>query len=244
MILEEVSELLVGRLGKSRVLLPEVGSEVLVGVGHSVEGGKHEVTLCSSLSSGGCVGISHTSEAEDLLGDSTSDETSTTRGWDNAEAHGTTLTGHLARHGVRLAEDGTPVSETDRDQREFGDSDGTTDGGGNLTRAFHTKTDMSGLITNNHERLEARALTGRGHLLDGADFDNLILEIRAEVINDGGLLDGKGEDIDVLKLADVSGLNETAELGHRDPLALLITASTTATTTTSTASSTASTATK
>ena len=239
MILEKVCEGLVRRLlTDTTINFPKVRGEVFEGVGHSVEGSEHKVSLRGCATTGGCVAVGDTGEGKHLLGDSTSNQTSTTRGRDQAESDGTALSGNLDGNGVRSSEGGTPVSETDRDNRQLGDADGSTDGGGNLARAFDTKTDMSLHVTDKDEGLEAGTLTGASHLLDRADFDNIIFEVWAEGIDDGGFLDREGEEVDFGKGLDLSTLNQTSELGERDPFLLLITAASTASTaTTSTASS-------
>jgi hypothetical protein len=70
--------------------------------------------------------------------------------------------------------------------------------------------------------LEARALPGARLLLHRHDLHDLVLEGRPqEVLDDLVLLDGHGEQVDGLQVADLALLHQAAQLGHRDPLLLL-----------------------
>lgn len=58
---------------------------------------------------------------------------------------------------------------------------------------------------------EAVTLTGRGHLLDRMDFDDLVLQGagltsggREEVVDDLVLTDGKGMEVDILQFLDLA----------------------------------------
>jgi len=106
---------------------------------------------------------------------------------------------------------------------------------------------MTRSVSDNDESLEAGTLTGAGHLLNGTDLHHFLFKAfftghrgrtdsiwarfgrGDEVINDLGFLDGKSKQINLLEALDETALDETTELGHGDPLALItITASTTA----------------
>ena len=71
---------------------------------------------------------------------------------------------------MRLTEGGTPVTAADRDDGELREDDRAADGGGDFLRALDTETDVTLEVTDRDERLEARALTGTGLLLDGLDL--------------------------------------------------------------------------
>ena len=73
------------------------------------------------------------------------------------------------------------------------------------------------------ESLETHALTGAGLLLHGHDLHHLIGELRAdEVLHDLVLLNGDGEEVDVLQGLDLALLHQAAELGARGPLVLVV----------------------
>merc|ERR1712037_639067 len=74
---QEVSELLVGRLGEDS-LLPEVGGEVTVGLGNGSIGCLGKVSKSSSGALGRGVAILNSSHLEKLLGDGSRDNTSST----------------------------------------------------------------------------------------------------------------------------------------------------------------------
>jgi hypothetical protein len=116
---------------------------------------------------------------------------------------------------------------------------------------LYAETDVARVVTDDDDGLETGALSGLGLLLDGNDLHDLIGEILVRLfnkfINNGCLLDGDRVSVDFLEGVDVSILDETAELGLRNPLVFSGTAgsaaeaaATTATTTVTTTASTAS----
>lgn len=242
-LLQVVSVFLEGRLLESGGG-PEVGGEVAVGFEEGLVGGLDEVTQGAGRTAGAGVHILDTSHLEDLLGGTSSDDTSTTGGGDQAEADGTTGAGDLRGDGVGSTEAGTPVATTDRDNSKLGGNDGTADSQSNFLGAFDAQTNVTVLVTDDNESLEAGALTSAGLLLNRGDLHDLILEgLTEEVLDDLVLLDGHGEQVDVLKRLDLSSLYQTAKLGDGDPLALVVTTATASTASTSAVSTTTATAT-
>ena len=69
-----------------------------------------------------------------------------------------------------LTEVSAPVTATDGNDGELGEDDGTADSSRDLLRALDTETDVAVEVADSDERLEARALTGTGLLLDGFDL--------------------------------------------------------------------------
>ena len=67
---------------------------------------------------------------------------------------------------------------------------------------------------------EPGPLSGSRLLLHRHDLENLVFEYTPsqKVINDLCLLDGDGEEINVLQMSDFTVLHKTSQLGHRDPL--------------------------
>jgi len=239
LVLEEGGEGLIGsglELGGS----PELGGEVSVGLGESVVNSEDVVTNGTGLTGRSGVSIVDTSEGKNLLGGVGSNETSTTGSRDDTEEDGTALAGDLAGDGVGSTELGTPVTTTDRDEVKLGGDDSTTDGTSSFLGATNTNTDVTVVITDNDPGLEAGLLTGRRSLLHGADLHNLILELVAkEVVDDLSLLDREREEEDVIEGLDLLVLHETTELGARNPLLLLVTATTASTARTARATATA-----
>jgi len=117
----------------------------------------------------------------------------------------------------------TPVSSTDRDDRELGKDDGTTDGSGDFLGALNTETDMAIAVTNNDEGLETGSLTSTGLLLDWHDLEDFILQLGGgeEVVNDLVFLDWEREEVDVFEALDESLLDKTSKLGNGDPVTSL-----------------------
>lgn len=118
---------------------------------------------------------------------------------------------------MRITKSRTPIPATDGDDRKLSKDDGTTDSSGDFLGALDTKTDMSIVISNDDEGLEASALTGTGLLLHRHDLHNLILQFGKKVVNNLILLDGKREQIDLLNGLDLVILDEATQLGNRNP---------------------------
>lgn len=70
----------------------------------------------------------------------------------------------------------TPETSANRDDRELGGSDGTTDGGGNFLGALDTQTAVTVGVTDHDVGLESGTLTGHSLLLDGGDLENFVLK--------------------------------------------------------------------
>jgi hypothetical protein len=139
---------------------------------------------------------------------------------------------------MRLANLVPPVASPHRDNGEFGQDDGTSDGSDYLLATLNTQTDMTIVVPNGYKCLKAGALASRSLLLHRHDLQDLILEGRPqEKVNNLRLLDGQGEKIDLLQRLDLHVLDQAAQLGDRDPLLIFSLASTSpvAPTTTATA---------
>merc|ERR1719400_1498194 len=120
---QEVSELLVGRLGEDS-LLPEVGGEVTVGLGNGGVGCLGKVSKSSSGALGRGVAILNSSHLEELLGDRSRDNASSTRGGDQPHPNAAALPGHLAGHGVGFAKLGSPETTPHGNDGELRHDDG------------------------------------------------------------------------------------------------------------------------
>ena len=114
----------------------------------------------------------------------------------------------------------TPVSASDRDDVELGEDHGALDGVRNLLARLDAEADVAVLVSDDDESLEAHALTRGGLLLHGHDLHHLVGELAEEVLHDLVLLDGDGEEVDLLEGANLALLHEAAELGARGPAIL------------------------
>lgn len=194
-----------------------------------------------------------TSHGQQLLWNWGADETSTSWSWDESDGDTTALAGDLAWHGVWGTDLVTPVTSSDWHDGELGQDDSTTDGSGDFLRALDSQTDVTVVVSDGDDGLEAGTLTGLGLLLDWLDLEHLILQHTwvNESVDNLRLLDWQREQVDLLQLVDLLVLDQSAELGDWIPaLGLLLattaatwrtTATTTATTTTATSSATAAT---
>jgi hypothetical protein len=134
----------------------------------------------------------------------------------------------------------TPIASSDGDELELGTDKGTLDSNLNFLGNLDTETDVTVLVSNDDNSLKAGSLTGLGLLLDGDDLHDFVRKGLGleEFIDDLGLFDGDRVSVDFFEGADVTVLNESAELGLGDPFVLGGTA-TAWTVTTTTASTTA-----
>jgi hypothetical protein len=103
----------------------------------------------------------------------------------------------------------SPISSADRDNVDLGNHQGTSNGDLNLLRALVTVSKVTVEVTNTDEGLEAGSLTSGGLLLDRHNLHDLILKVGEEEVNNLVLLDGHGEEEDLLELLDLSSLDET-----------------------------------
>ena len=87
-----------------------------------------------------------------------------------SDSNGTTLATLLDGNGVGLSEVGTPVSTSNRHNRELRNDDGGTDGGGDFLGGLDPKTNVALAVTNDDDGLEAGALTSAGLLLHWLDL--------------------------------------------------------------------------
>ena len=213
---QEVGELLVRNLLVALVV-PEVGSVVAVGVLQRVEAGLDGVAQSAGVTTRARVHIINTCEGDELLHRGRSDDARTTRSGDQTHTDGTALASHLDGHGVHLTGVVTPVATTHGDDRHLGDEDGTLDGSGDFLGALGTETNVSVAVTDSHESLEAGSLTGSGLLLDGEHLHDFLLQLREKHVHDLGLLDGEGEEVDLLDGGDLAELHQTTKLGHGHP---------------------------
>ena len=131
---------------------------------------------------------------------------------------------HFHWHSVGQADPVTPETSSDRDQVQLSSDDAATDSCCHLLRALGTQTDVAVGVAHQDVAHKSVGLTGGGHLLHGVNLQHLVLQAsrRVEVINDLRLLDGQGVQVDLLQVVDLIVVHEPSQLGHRNPLLLLL----------------------
>ena len=72
---------------------------------------------------------------------------------------------------MRLTKVRSPIPAPDWENRELGNYDGGTDGGGDFFGGLDAETDVAFGVTNDDNGLEAGALAGAGLLLDRFDLE-------------------------------------------------------------------------
>jgi hypothetical protein len=170
---EEISVLLI-RILRENVLLPELWSQEGIGVTKGKVQGLDEVTSGTGVTSGGGVAIIDTSHMQEFLSNWGRDKSGTTRGRNETNRDGSALSCDLAGDSVRKARRTSPVSTTNGGDGELGCSDSPTNSSRNFSGALNSKTNVPGTVTESDESLEAGSLTGRGLLLNRHDLHDLI----------------------------------------------------------------------
>ena len=211
-------------------LWPEIWGKESVGLLKALEHGSAEVLSSSGLTSTGCVDIIDTSELQDLLGDDSSNATSSSWGWDHSNVTGTALSLNLDWDGMDSTDSGTPISSSDWDKVDLGIKKGTLDGNLDLLGALDTDTNVTLSVTDGDNSLESSSLSSLGLLLDGEDAHDLVRELSLgvgeESVGNWGFLDWDGVGVNLLEGLDLSVLDESSELGEWGPFFLLSSSST------------------
>merc|ERR1719331_2119537 len=206
-------------------LLPQVRGQVGVGLADGGVGGLGEISKCAGGSLGGGVAILDAGHLQQLLGHGGGHDARSAGCGDEPHPDGAALASHLSGHGMRLAEVVAPEAPPHRHDGQLGEDDGTPDGGSDLLGALDAKSHVAVVVADGDEGLEAGALTGAGLLLHGHDLQHVVLEGGPqEEVDYLELLNGEREEVDLLERLDLAVLDESAELGHRDPLLLLLAA--------------------
>lgn len=190
---------------------PEIWGKVLVGLGESLIGCLDKVLGSSGMSGGLSVAIINTSELKELLGNWSSDDTGSSWGWDQLDSNGGTLTGDLSWNGMDGTELVSPETSSDWNKLELGGNEGTLDGNLDFLGDLDSETDVTVLISDNDDSLEAGSLTGHSLLLNRDDLHDLIGDLDLlggeDGLNDLSFLDGDGVGVDLLKGLDLLGLH-------------------------------------
>jgi hypothetical protein len=204
---KEVSVLLEWSLDEDSIL-PQVRGKVTISSSKSEEHSLDVVTSGSGVANSTGVAITDTSEGKNFLSNWRGNKSSTSWGRDKSDSNRTTFTGDLGRDSVWKIRHTSPVSSSDWHDVQFSGNDGTSDGSGDLTGAFNSKTDVSIVVTDSDEGLKSCSLTSRRLLLDRHDSHDFIGKSSPkEMINDLVFLDRDGEKKDFLDGSDTSILN-------------------------------------
>lgn len=155
-------------------LFPELGGEESVGLGKSVESGLHEVL--ESL--GGALGrgehVLNTSELQNLLASGSTNDGSSSRSRDESHSNRAALSSDFHGHSVHITDLVTPISSSNGDQAELSDNKSTLDGNLDFLGDLDSEADISVLISNGNNGLEASSLSGFGLLLHGNDLHDFV----------------------------------------------------------------------
>jgi hypothetical protein len=112
------------------------------------------------MSRGVSVAIINTGELKELLGNWGSDNTSSTRSWHKLDTNGGALSSDLSWNGMDATNLVTPETSSDWHKLKLGSNDGSLDGDLDFLGDLDSKTDVSILISNSNDSLEAGSLSG------------------------------------------------------------------------------------
>ena len=85
-----------------------------------------------------------------------------------------------------------------RNDRELSQNDRTMNSSSSLLAALDTEPNVTVVVTDDDEGLEASSLTGTSLFLNRYDLHDLVLETRAELVHDLVLLDWERVEVDLL----------------------------------------------
>jgi len=222
---------------RKSILLPEIRFQVSVGVTEGVKQRLDEVTHGTGVTTGRGVAILNTGHAQKTLTGGRGHESGTAGSRNETNTNRTALARHFSGDSVGQATLTSPESTTDGRNVELSGEDGTTDSGGDFRRALDTKANVSSGISDSNEGLETSTLTSGTLLLNRHDLHDLVLKlVLQEVVDDLGLLDGDGEEEDLLNRTNLALLYETSEFGDGSPNVLVTVSASSATAASSTAS--------
>jgi hypothetical protein len=205
-------------------LWPEIWGKESVGLLQALEESSAEILSGSGLSGTCGVNIIDTSELQDFLGNLSGNATSSSWSWDESNRAGTALSLNLGWDGMDTTDSGTPISSSDWDKVDLSIEKSTLNGDLDFLSDLDTDTDVTLSITGSDDSLESSSLSSLGLLLDGENAHDLIGELVFDVTNksvdDWCLLDWDGVGIDLFERLDVSGFDESSELGEWGPFFL------------------------
>jgi len=231
---EEVCELLEGRLLENS-FLPQIGGEIGIGLGDGSVGSLGEISKCTSGALGRGVAVLNSRHLEQFLGDGGRHDASTTGGRDEPHPNRATLASNLTRDGMRLSNLVTPEASPYRDNGQLGHDDSAPDGSSYLLGALNPEPHVAVVVADGNKGLEPGPLTSPSLLLHRHNLQHFVLQRGPdEEINNLVLLDGQREEVDFLQALDLSILDKSAKLGHRDPFLVFLAPTAAASTTTPT----------
>jgi len=223
-------------------LWPEIWGKESVGLLQALEESSAEIFSGSGLTSTCGVDIIDTSELKNLFGNLSGNATSSSWSWHESDRAGTALSLNLGWDGMDTTDSGTPISSSDWDKVDLSIEKSTLNGDLDFLSDLDTDTDVTLSVTSGDDSLESGSLSSLGLLLDGKNAHDLIgelvFDVRDKSVDDWCLLDWDGVSVNFFEGKDVTGLNESSELGKWSPVFLEST-STSASSTEATSSSSA-----
>jgi len=205
-------------------LWPEIWGKESVGLLQALEESSAEILSSSGLSSTGGVNIIDTSELKNLLSNLSGNATSSSWSWHESDRAGTALTLNLGWDGMDTTDSRTPISSSDWDKMDLSIKECTLNGNLDFLSDLDTDTNVTLSITSSNNGLESSSLTSLGLLLDGENAHDLIgelvFDVRDESIDNWCLLDWDGVGVNFFKRLDVTGFDESSELGKWGPFFL------------------------
>jgi hypothetical protein len=205
-------------------LWPEIWGKESVGLLQALEESSAEILSGSGLSGTCGVDIIDTSELKNLFGNLSGNATSTSWSWHESDRARTALSLNLSWDGMDTTDSGTPISSSDWDKVDLSIEKSALNGDLDFLSDLDTNTDVTLSVTSGDDSLESGSLSSLGLLLDGKNAHDLIgklvFDVRDKSVNDWCLLDWDGVSVNFFEGKDVTGLNESSELGKWSPVFL------------------------
>jgi len=205
-------------------LWPEIWGKESVGLLQALEESSAEILSGSGLSGTCGVDIIDTSELKNLFGNLSGNATSTSWSWHESDRARTALSLNLSWDGMDTTDSGTPISSSDWDKVDLSIEKSALNGDLDFLSDLDTNTDVTLSVTSGDDSLESGSLSSLGLLLDGKNAHDLIgelvFDVRDKSVDDWCLLDWDGVSVNFFEGKDVTGLNESSELGKWSPVFL------------------------
>ena len=172
---QEIAVLLVWCLCEDG-LLPQIRRQIAERLTDGIERSLGKVAKSAGGASRASPAIVNTGHGQEFLWHRCAHQTSTS--WSGDESHCDTraFASHFAWHSVRRADLVTPVATSNGHNGQLGQNDGATNGGRHFFGALHAQTNVTIVIADGNDGLEACTLTGLRLLLYRLDLEHFILQ--------------------------------------------------------------------
>ena len=162
------------------------------------------------MTRGICITIINSGKLKKLLRDWSTDNTSTTRRWNELNSDRGALSRDFAWNSMDRTKLVTPIASTDWNELKFGGHKSTLDCNLDFLCDLHSETDMTVLVSNDNDSLETSSLTSHSLLLNGNNLHDFIRQSHSGLgqksFDDVSFLDWDRVSVNLLEGFDVFSL--------------------------------------